>query len=777
MAPRLSVVVPFHNVEGYLGDCLQSLARQTFHDVEVVLVDDGSRDGSAQVAKTFCERDQRFRLVTQVNQGLGPARNTGVRHAEGEYLAFVDSDDLVQRQAYERMVGSLDETGSSFAAADARRFSNSSGVRESWLHREPFADDRRATHVFEFPPLALDRMVWNKVYRRSFWDEFGYEFPPIRYEDYPVTLRAHIDASAVDCIAAPVYYWRERESGESITQHRFELPNMCDRVVSAEMVMDLLDERAPQLRDLVHRHLAQIDLMALLLAFGSVPERQEAALLELSRRLAHRLDSRALADASAYDRLQHLALEAGDLDRLRRLARFRLDGGLREGLRARRRVSAPWRFENRYPGRHDRPRVAPRELYELPPQSMFLRTRVTALDWDPTAFIVRGTAEIRHLRTSRRSALHLSLVHRTGEIPLPVERFRAIDSHGDRRLVGFETRVPRTVLAALGPDESAFHFTAEFRQGRMCQQGLLRNLRAGNPQCAPGDWLTDDVWLQPHRGDDAELELQQLVRPPHVISAEVDHGAFVLSGRLPGGAATALRLARSSMETSLHRNTHEDGTWTEFTVRIPFETIADAGGPDDPFTQRTVRVPTVDDGTTTRTLLTVGLKRAVSAIHAGRLLTLTRSPGNYVNLVDGPVRLTADTVDLRSGPGGHSLVVHGDQWEAAGRTRLVWRRFAKDSDDHVDVPCGMCGEVERRWSAGINLAELIPPPALLTRSPADPLASLVTWMLFAVPTGDGPPYPVQTEAFLLGRLPIELEAGERRVALQPRAGALHVEVH
>ena len=244
VTPRLSVVVPFYNVGEYIGDCLDSIARQTWTDFEAILVDDGSPDDSAAIAKEFCAGDSRFRIVEQENQGLGPARNTGVRHADGEYITFVDSDDLVTRHGFEKLIRTLDETGSSFAGGNARRFNNSAGVRPSWIHRLPFAQDRIATHVIETPDLILDRMVWNKVYRRSFWDEYGYEFPAIRYEDYPVTLKAHLDAVTVDALAVPVYYWRERESGESITQQKFQFGNLEDRVRSAEMVMDLIERPA-----------------------------------------------------------------------------------------------------------------------------------------------------------------------------------------------------------------------------------------------------------------------------------------------------------------------------------------------------------------------------------------------------------------------------------------------------------------------------------------------------------------------------------------------------
>ncbi|MFC7757949.1 glycosyltransferase family 2 protein [Catellatospora bangladeshensis] len=116
MTPRLSVIVPFFDVAEYIGDCLESLRRQTLRELEVILVDDGSRDGSTAIAERCCAADPRFRIVRQENQGLGPARNTGAREAAGEYLTFVDSDDVVPAHAYEAMVGSLDRSGSSLAA-------------------------------------------------------------------------------------------------------------------------------------------------------------------------------------------------------------------------------------------------------------------------------------------------------------------------------------------------------------------------------------------------------------------------------------------------------------------------------------------------------------------------------------------------------------------------------------------------------------------------------------------------------------------------------------
>ncbi|HEX4189379.1 MAG TPA: glycosyltransferase family 2 protein [Marmoricola sp.] len=159
--------MPFHDVRPYLRACLESLARQTLEDLEFILVDDGSTDGSSAVAEEYCASDPRFRLVIQENLGCGLARNTGVPHANGEYLTFVDADDVVHHRAYERLVGSLAGSGSDFAIGTAARF-GSLGVTPSYVHQQAVIRSGIGTHISQHPELVLDRMAWNKVYRRTF---------------------------------------------------------------------------------------------------------------------------------------------------------------------------------------------------------------------------------------------------------------------------------------------------------------------------------------------------------------------------------------------------------------------------------------------------------------------------------------------------------------------------------------------------------------------------------------------------------------------------------
>jgi CDP-glycerol glycerophosphotransferase len=246
MAPRLSVVVPIYNVQRYLDECLSSIAAQTLTDLEVVMVDDGSTDDSAAIAERFAAGDARFRLVRQENQGLGPARNTGIRnvHPDAEFLAFFDSDDTAPPAAYQLMVETLDRTGSDFVSGNVLRF-RSVGYTQSPVHKKPFAETSLRTHISKQPNLVTDRTAWNKVYRRTFWDRHGMEYPGILYEDAPVSVPLHFLAESVDILSEPIYHWREREVGaRSITQNRTDPKGLIDRIASMSQVRTFLKEQA-----------------------------------------------------------------------------------------------------------------------------------------------------------------------------------------------------------------------------------------------------------------------------------------------------------------------------------------------------------------------------------------------------------------------------------------------------------------------------------------------------------------------------------------------------
>jgi CDP-glycerol glycerophosphotransferase len=245
--PAISVIVPVFQVEPFVGACLRSIAGQTVADLEVIVVDDGSSDGSAAIAHRFAEQDRRFRVITQENRGLGAARNVGLDAADCDAVAFVDSDDILPPDALARLHGSLQRTGSDIATGMVHRFDGRTARPAPWL-KKAFVRSRSRTHVTRFEWLVSDRTAWNKVWRRSFLEQHRLRFAEgVFHEDIPMVVPAHFLARSVDVIANPVYLWRVRDGGErSITQRRLDLRLLHDRAAAVEHVCDFLEAGWPE---------------------------------------------------------------------------------------------------------------------------------------------------------------------------------------------------------------------------------------------------------------------------------------------------------------------------------------------------------------------------------------------------------------------------------------------------------------------------------------------------------------------------------------------------
>ena len=221
--PLLSVVVPVYNVERFVAECLESLVAQSYLRFEAVLVDDGSTDGSIRVAQRYAAEDPRFRIVHQANAGLGAARNRGVAEARGDYITFLDADDLLAPGAYEAMMSTITRTGSDMVVGTLKR---DHGHRQSItrLMQANHLVRRERVTLADMPLMLADVFAVNKIYRRGFWESAGLSFPcGIRYEDQPTLTRAFVSARRFDVIPELVYLWRIRDDGSSITQRRHEL--------------------------------------------------------------------------------------------------------------------------------------------------------------------------------------------------------------------------------------------------------------------------------------------------------------------------------------------------------------------------------------------------------------------------------------------------------------------------------------------------------------------------------------------------------------------------
>lgn len=241
----LSVVVPIHDAQDYLDECLESLLAQDVADCEFLLVDDGSTDGSLETMTGFAALDERVVPIRQHWAGQGSARNHGVSRARGRYLAFVDADDTVPPMAHATMVHTLEATGSDLViGAMAKQMHNVLHV-PPWLagvHRQR----RLQVTLGEAPELITNIFPWNKVIRRSFWEGHQLRFPEgVDYEDHPALARALLLARSIDILPDVVYHWRQREQGTSVTRRKHELANLADFLTAKRQVTDLVVELGP----------------------------------------------------------------------------------------------------------------------------------------------------------------------------------------------------------------------------------------------------------------------------------------------------------------------------------------------------------------------------------------------------------------------------------------------------------------------------------------------------------------------------------------------------
>ena len=388
--PRISVVVPIYNVEDYLEPCLRSVAEQTVTDLDVVMVDDGSTDGSADIAREFARSDDRFRLVSQENGGLSKARNTGAAAAGGEYLAFVDSDDVLPANAYELLLGALEKTGSDFASGNVHRLTRFGATQSKFVARV-FDETRLKTHVTRFRPLLSDRTAWNKLWRRSFWEKHAFRFPEGRlYEDIPVTLPAHFLAGTVDVLAETVYYWRAREGGElSITERRLEKRALLDRLRSVQDVSETLGRLGPRgAKRWYEETVVADDLRYYMNALDIADDDYVELFLDRVNAYLDRASPRIYDPLPAIERLKWHLVRRRLVPELREVLRFQ-----RTELASTPPVQVRGKWYGDYPFRLDRRLRIPRSVYRLEGE-LALTAELEAMELDGDRLRLRGHAYI-----------------------------------------------------------------------------------------------------------------------------------------------------------------------------------------------------------------------------------------------------------------------------------------------------------------------------------------------------------------------------------------------
>ena len=233
----ISIIVPVYNVETYLEECLDSIQNQSYTDLEVILVNDGSTDGSQAICEHYCQTDKRFRLMNQTNQGLSAARNKGVEISTGEYIVFVDSDDVIKINYLEKLMQYMTEDVDIVECIFT-------------VKKMEFLDENieTTTIIFEgdsneavkfFPNHTLNVNAVTKLYRREIVEAVPY-IDGVIFEDVYCGIGMLKYIRKIIKIDYKGYYYRQRQAS---IMHRTFTPKNLDIFTVSDKLLEMYSDR------------------------------------------------------------------------------------------------------------------------------------------------------------------------------------------------------------------------------------------------------------------------------------------------------------------------------------------------------------------------------------------------------------------------------------------------------------------------------------------------------------------------------------------------------
>ncbi len=218
---KLSVIIPVFNVENYISCCLESILKQPFKDFEVICINDGSSDNSLDVLQRFKNQDERIIIIDKKNEGSGIARNAGLSIAKGDYIYFVDGDDWVEENVFDKILSKADELNTDILIFGGLSYYNGKGKKggysadklpKKYLNKVFSAKDIKKD-IFNFPSTA-----WTKLYKRDFLIKNNIKFQDIKVgQDQLPFFHSMIKAKRIALLPENIYCYRKNRKGSAMT--------------------------------------------------------------------------------------------------------------------------------------------------------------------------------------------------------------------------------------------------------------------------------------------------------------------------------------------------------------------------------------------------------------------------------------------------------------------------------------------------------------------------------------------------------------------------------
>lgn len=216
--PLISIIIPVYKVESYLKKCIESVINQSYRNLQIILVDDGSPDNCGKICDEYCAKDSRIEVIHKPNGGLSDARNVGISKAKGEYIGFVDSDDYIEKSMFSDLYNLLIEHDADVSICNFYVVEN-----DKLILKNKNADIKEYDKIEILQEILLDKNIqsyaWNKLYKRSLFENITYPLGK-KYEDIGTTFYLLEKCNKVVVTGKPEYYYITRE--DSIVNNNSE---------------------------------------------------------------------------------------------------------------------------------------------------------------------------------------------------------------------------------------------------------------------------------------------------------------------------------------------------------------------------------------------------------------------------------------------------------------------------------------------------------------------------------------------------------------------------
>ena len=256
MQSLISVVIPVYNVQKYLKNCLDSVVNQTYKNLQIIIIDDGSTDSSGAICDEYAEKDSRIVVIHQKNQGAGSAKNSGLELIKGDYFSIIDSDDYIELNTYEKMIEYMEKNNVDMVQCLFRKKYMDGSVNVKYLSGET---DKQKMSATDFLQGMLNdwkyAVFWNKLFKRELLADV--RFPENRkIDDEFFTYKLVCNAKDVLNVTDIFYNYRIRKTSVMNESKNDRL--ISDRIDCFDERFKIISDRYPKLKKLYYRHFSEL---------------------------------------------------------------------------------------------------------------------------------------------------------------------------------------------------------------------------------------------------------------------------------------------------------------------------------------------------------------------------------------------------------------------------------------------------------------------------------------------------------------------------------------